>query len=71
MKKVRLFNHYNNGNDSRVNVYFEDGTEWHRTVTAYDVTRLAREGVPYLLALMEKYKKPQGVRFVNGRRIIF
>ncbi len=44
MKKVRLFNHYNNGANSKVNVYFVDGTEWHRTVDASDVQKLAKEG---------------------------
>ena len=59
MKKVRLFNHYNNGANSKVNVYFVDGTEWHRTVDASDVQKLAKEGEKYLPQLMEKYKEPQ------------
>ena len=59
MKKVRLFNHYNNGANSKVNVYFEDGTEWHRTVDASDIQKLAKEGEKYLPQLMKKYKEPQ------------
>ena len=59
MKKVRLMNFHNNGDNSKVNVYFEDGTEWHRTVTAYEVTRLAHEGEAYLEVLLKKYKNPQ------------
>ena len=67
MKKIRLYNHYNNGNNSKVNVYFEDGTEWHRTVTAYDVMRLAHEGETYLEVLLKKYKNPQPKpEFVKG-----
>lgn len=68
MKKIRLYNHYNNGNNSKVNVYFEDGTEWHRTVTAYEVTRLAHLGEAYLKVLLEKYKYPQPKEeFVLGK----
>ena len=59
MKKIRLFNYYNNGADSKIHVYFEDGTEWHRTVDAYDVMKLAKEGDKYLPKLFEKYKEPQ------------
>lgn len=59
MKKIRLFNYHNNGNESKVNVYFADGTEWHRTVMACEVRKLAREGENYLPVLMEKYKQPQ------------
>ena len=68
MKKVRLFNHYNNGADSKVNVYFEDGTEWHRTVDASDVMKLAKEGEKYLPHLFEKYREPQPKKkYVCGR----
>lgn len=59
MKKVRLFNYYNNAHESKVNVYFADGTEWHRTITSQDVQKLAHEGESYLPTLMEKYKQPQ------------
>lgn len=59
MKKVRLFNYHNNGNNSKVNVYFEDGTEWHRTVESYDVQQLAHQGETYLEILLKKYKDHQ------------
>ncbi len=59
MKKVRLFNYYNNGDNSKVNVYFEDGTEWHRTIESYDVQQLAHQGETYLEILFKKYKTPQ------------
>lgn len=59
MKKVRLFNFYNNGSNSKVNVYFQDGTEWHRTVEAYEVQQLAHQGEVYLSTLFKKYKVPQ------------
>ena len=44
MEKVRLFNYYNNGSDSKVNVYFANGKEWHRTIDSSDVQKLAHEG---------------------------
>ena len=68
MKNVRLFNHYQNGRDSKVNVYFTDGTEWHRTVSSHDVERLAHEGLPYLKVLFEKYKAPQPWAVHYGRK---
>lgn len=68
MKKVRLFNHYQNGNQSKVNVYFTDGTEWHRTVLGTDVERLAHEGEAYLEVLMVKYAEVQPWAKRYGRR---
>lgn len=60
-------NFHNNGDNSKVNVYFEDGTEWHRTVTAYEVTRLAHEGLAFLEVLFEKYTIPQAKpEFLKG-----
>lgn len=35
------------------------GTEWHRTVDASDIQKLAKEGEKYLPQLMKKYKEPQ------------
>lgn len=68
MKKIRLFNYYNNGAESKINVYFADGTEWHRTVDAIDVMKLAKEGDKYLPHLFEKYKEPQKKQeWVTGR----
>lgn len=32
MEKIRLFNYHNNGSDSKVNVYFPNGKEWHRAI---------------------------------------
>lgn len=67
MKEVRLFNYYNNGDDSKVNVYFADGAEWHRTITSTDVQKLAHEGKSYLPTLCEKYRQPQPKpRYVKG-----
>lgn len=68
MKKVGLFNHYQNGNQSKVNVYFADGTEWHRTVLGTDVERLSHEGESYLGILMEKYAEVQSLANRYGRR---
>lgn len=68
MKKVRLFNHYQNGNQSKVNVYFADGTEWHRAVLGTDVERLSHEGESYLGVLMEKYAEVQPWANRYGRR---
>ena len=59
MKKIRTYNHYNNGSQSRLNVYFEDGTEIHRQIESCEVTKLAHEGEKYLRVLLEKYKEPQ------------
>lgn len=59
MKKVRKFNYYNNGSNSKLNVYFEAGTEWHRTIEAYEVQQLAHQGEVYLPTLFEKYKASQ------------
>ena len=55
MEKVRLFNYYNNGSDSKVNVYFANGKEWHRTIDSSDVQKLAHEGEWYLKTLFGKY----------------
>ena len=43
MEKVRLFNYYNNGSDSKVNVYFANGNERHKTIDSSDVQKLAHE----------------------------
>lgn len=57
MEKVRLFNYYNNGSDSKVNVYFANGKEWHRTIDSSDVQKLAHEGEGYLKTLFGKYSQ--------------
>lgn len=59
MKEIRVYNFYNNGSNSKVHVYFKDGTQWHRTVEAYEVQQLAKIGETYLETLMQKYKDPQ------------
>ena len=74
MKKVRLFNYHNNGNDSKVNVYFADGTEWHRTITSQEVQKLAHEGESYLPILLDKYNEPQPKTErlkMYGRKVFF
>ena len=58
-KQIRKYNYYNNGAESKVNVYFDDGTEWHRTIQEREVTTLAHEGEQYLEVLFDKYYKPQ------------
>ena len=56
MEKVRLFNYYNNGSDSKVNVYFANGKERHRTIDSSDVQKLAHDGGKgYLKTLFGKY----------------
>lgn len=59
MKEIRIYNFYNNGSNSKVNVYFKDGSQWHRTVEAYEVQQLSKKGETYLETLMQKYKEPQ------------
>jgi len=58
-KEIRTYNTYNNGNDSKINVHFTDGTQWTRTIAAYDATMAMREGLPYVRHLMQKYAAPQ------------
>jgi hypothetical protein len=58
-KTIRKFNYYNNGTESKVNVYFTDGTEWHRTIQAREVVELAHCGEEYLKDLFAKYREPQ------------
>lgn len=60
-KTIRKFNYYNNGCDSKVNVYFTDDTEWHRTIQANEVVNLAHSGEDYLKELFVKYREPQKV----------
>ena len=55
MEKVRLFNYYNNGSDSKVNVYFANGKERHKTIDSYDVQKLAYDWKGYLKTLFVKY----------------
>lgn len=59
MKTIRTFNAYNNGDQSKVNIYFADGTEFHRTISARDAMRIGREGESVLAEIMEKYSEPQ------------
>lgn len=56
MKTIRKMNAYTNGNDSRVNVYFEDGSRFCHRVTAEESVLAKKEGAPYIEKLMEKYK---------------
>ena len=55
MEKVRLFNYYNNGSDSKVNVYFANGKERHKTIDSSDVQKLAHDRKWYLKTLFVKY----------------
>lgn len=48
-------NAYTNGNDSRVNVYFEDGSRFCHRVTAEESVRAKKEGASYIEKLIEKY----------------
>lgn len=54
MKKVRTYNCYNNGGDSRLNVYFAEGSEYHGTIRAYDAIELGRSRGATLPALLAK-----------------
>lgn len=58
-KEIKTYNTYNNGNNSKINVHFTDGTQWTRTIAAYDATMAMREGLPYVRYLMQKYAAPQ------------
>ena len=54
MEKVRLFNYYNNGSDSKVNVYFANGKERNKTIDSSDVQKLAHDRKWYLKTLFGK-----------------
>lgn len=59
MKTIRCFNSYHNGNDSRLNIHFTDGTQFSRRISAYDAVRIAKEGRACLEEMMSKYAAPQ------------
>lgn len=59
MKEIRTFNSYNNGNDSRMNIHFTDGTMMRRRISAQDAIRIAKEGRDCLAEMIEKYAETQ------------
>lgn len=64
MKKVRTYNWHCDGSDSHINIYFEDGTYFCRTVSCADAIRLCKEGEAAIPYLMEKYAEPQKREYV-------
>lgn len=59
-KAIRKFNACNNGPESKLNVHFEDGSQFTRTITAYEAIQLSKtRDITYLEQLMEKYAEPQ------------
>lgn len=66
MKKVRTYNWYCNGDSSHINIYFEDGTQFCRTVSHKDAMKLCNEGEGAIPYLMEKYAEPQKTEFVSA-----
>lgn len=58
MKSVRTYNWHCDGSNSRINIHFEDGTQFSRTVSCADAMRLCKEGKSVIPVLMEKYRLP-------------
>ena len=58
MKTITRFNSYNNGNNSRMNIHFSDGSQFSRHISASDAIRIAKEGRACLVEMMQKYAKP-------------
>lgn len=59
MKAIKSYNSYNNGDSSRMNIHFTDGTQFARTISAKDAIRIAKEGVDCLEEMIQKYAAPQ------------
>lgn len=65
-KAIRTFNAYNNGSESKLNVHFEDGSQFTRTITAYEAALISKtRDRAYLEQLMEKYAEPQKMKVVR------
>lgn len=63
--EIKNITYYNNGTNSQLHVYFADGKEFHRTIQAYEVRKLARlrnidgDWQSCLAGLLKKYAAPQ------------
>jgi len=58
-RPVRTYNWFVNGDQSRINIHFVDGSQFSRTVTHRDAMKLCKEGLSCLPYLQEKYPHPE------------
>ena len=59
MKVIRTYNFYNNGDQSHLNIYFKDGTQWCRTIFQKDLQRVIKEKESCFEEIMNRYDKSQ------------
>lgn len=57
MKEIRTYNFYNNGDQSHLNIYFKDGTQWCRTIFQEDLQRVIKEKESCFEEVIKKYDK--------------
>ena len=59
MKEIKTYNFYNNGDQSHLNIYFKDGTQWCRTIFQEDLKKVIKEKEGCFEETMNKYNNLQ------------